>query len=263
LTVFSTIDPGRSGSVSLTRTLLRHHVQRLAAGQRCHEPPPVLGRQHPLQAGQRLRIVVDDDHVGQRRLRGDRPLSGLRPPDQAVLQVNNLLGQLAHLAQELLVRLGHLFQQRVALAGRLELGRRLDHALAQVGDDLWILQDHVDRPAAKRLHRRLERPPGAHDDDRRQRRLVAREVQELEPPTRRRRVDVQQSHGEELVQDLIARPHRIGRAGHDQPDAGQEPVQALDHLLVAVDDQDLLPRRRGVRAASHTEKLTRFAPLRE
>ena len=83
-------------------------------------------------------------------------------------------------------------------------------------------------------------------DDRRQRRLVARELQQLDAAARRRRVGVDQRDRVELVQQLVAGADRIVRPGDDQADAGQQPVEPLDHLVVGVDDQDLLPGGGGL-----------------
>ena len=184
----------------------------------------------------RLRVVVHHHDADRRR----RCRIVGRAAGQTILEVEQLVRDLAQLAQELLVRLGDLFQQTVAIGGRLDVARRLDHPLAQVGDDVRLLEDDVGGAGAERLDRGLVRLAGGHHHHRGERRLVARELQELDPPARRGCVGVDQRDRVELVQELIARPHRIVRAGHDQPDLGQQPVEALDDLLVGVDDQDLL-----------------------
>ena len=144
------------------------------------------------------------------------------------------------------MRLGDLLEQAVAVGGRLDVARRLDHPLAQVGDDVRLLEHDVGRAGPERLDRGLVRLARGHDDHRGQRRLVAGELQELDPAARRGRVGVDQRDGVELVQQLVARAHRIVGPGHDQPDLGQQPVEPLDDLLVGVDDQDLLPGGGGL-----------------
>ena len=61
------------------------------------------------------------------------------------------------------------------------------------------------------------------------------------PPPGVGRVGVDQRDRVELVQQLVAGADRIVRAGDDHADAGQQPVQTLDHLVVGVDDQYFLP----------------------
>ena len=189
-------------------------------------------------------------------------LAGLGAAEDAVLQVGDRLRHLAHLEQEVLVRLGDLLEQRRALDGRPQLGRGVEHALAQVGHDLGLLEHHVDRAAPERLDRGVERPAVGHHDHRHQRRLVARELQQLEPAARRGRVDVEQRDREVFVQDLVARPPRIAGPGHGQPHARQQPVEPLHDLLVAVHDQDLLAGG-GCGNVSHSKKLLRFGTVRE
>ena len=110
-----------------------------------------------------------------------------------------------------------LFRSAVALM----LGGRLDHPLAQVGDDVGLLEHHVDGAGAERLDGGLVGLAGGHDDDRGQRGLVARKLKQLDPPARRRGIGVDQGDGEELVEELVARPHGVVGPRHDQPDPGQ------------------------------------------
>ncbi len=221
---------------------LGHDVQRLAARERGAEMPPLRRREHLLQLFERLRIVVDQDDADRRR--GGRIVGG--PPRGAVLVVEQLVRHLAQAAQELLVRLGDLLEQAVAIGGRLDLPGRLDHPFAQVRDDVRLLEHDVGRARTERLHRRLVRLAGGHDHHRRQRRLVAGELQELDPPARGRRVGVDQRDGVKLVQQLVARPDRIVGPGDDQASLGQQPVEPLDDLVIGVDDQDLLPGGGGL-----------------
>ena len=115
------------------------------------------------------------------------------------------------------MRLGDLLQQAVAVRGRLDVGGGLDHPLAQVRDDVRLLEHDVGGARPERLDGSLVRLARGHDDDRRERRLVARELQQLDAAARRRRVGVDQRDREKLVQQLVAGAHRVVGPGDDRP----------------------------------------------
>ena len=183
LTVLTTMLPGQVGQVLLDDhdlgAHLGHDVQRLAAGERRAEVPALRSGQHAAPASPAPR---DRRRRPRRRCRRRRrarsPVCAARGRGPRCRACSCDISRIWRRNSSCVSATSSSRLLRSVVD--LQLARGLDHALAQVGDDVGLLEHDVDGARAERLDRGLVRLAGGHDDHRRQRRLVARELQELD-----------------------------------------------------------------------------------
>ena len=77
--------------------------------------------------------------------------------------------------------------------------RRGPHPIAQVGERIVGLGDDVGRTGPEGAGHRIEAAPGRHHDDRRQRRVLLGETQQIEATQRPRGVQIDEHDREEAV----------------------------------------------------------------
>ena len=119
---------------------------------------------------------------------------------------------------------------------------RGQHPIAQVRQGVVGLGHHVGGAGAESAGDGVEAPSRGHHDDRRERRVLLREPQELDAPQWPRGVEIHEHHGKEACGDLVAGPLGVAQGGDAEPGLGQHSLETVQDGLVAVHDQDVFGR---------------------